>query len=176
MRRSKRMLEELDQDIRDHIERETQDNIERGMSPEVARYAALRKFGNVTRVKEETREVWCVVWLDHLLEDVGFGLRMLRKGPGFTAVAALALALGIGATTAVFSLGKRGLPPLANSGSDSGSCCAIRWTTRNSAAADCYGRKAVIPVRECLADKWSCTAVTGVLNRLRASLNLGEFE
>jgi hypothetical protein len=57
MNRRKRMLNDLGQDIRDHIEVETQENITRGMSPEEARYAALRKFGNVTRVKEETREV-----------------------------------------------------------------------------------------------------------------------
>jgi hypothetical protein len=55
------MLEDLDQDIRDHIERETEDNIERGMSPEEARYAAMRKFGNVMRVKEDTRAVWTIV-------------------------------------------------------------------------------------------------------------------
>jgi putative ABC transport system permease protein len=64
MRRGKRMMEDLDQDIRDHIERETQDNIARGMAPEEARYAAVRKFGNVTRVKEETREVWRFVRLE----------------------------------------------------------------------------------------------------------------
>src|SRR5258708_27733571 len=104
MNRRKRMREDLDQDICEHIERETQDNIERGMAAEEARYAAVRKFGNVMRVKEETREVWGFVWLEQLLQDIQFGLRMLRKSPGFAAVGLLSFALGIGADTAIFCL------------------------------------------------------------------------
>jgi hypothetical protein len=60
--RGKRLLNDLDQEIREHIELATQENIERGMSPEEAHYAALRKFGNVTRVKEDAREVWSIIW------------------------------------------------------------------------------------------------------------------
>jgi predicted permease len=104
MRRGKRMLEDLDQDILDHIARETQDNMERGMSPEEARYAAMRKFGNVTRVKEETREVWSFVWLEQLLQDVRFTLRALRKNPGFALTAVVILALGIAANVIVFGV------------------------------------------------------------------------
>jgi len=104
MSRRKHMLEHLDEDIRDHIEIETLDNIDRGMSPQEARYAALRKFGNVTHIKEQTREVWSIVWLEQLLQDIRFGIRMLWRTPGITIAAVLAIALGIGVNVGVFSV------------------------------------------------------------------------
>jgi putative ABC transport system permease protein len=104
MTRRKRMLADLEQDIRDHLEIETQDNIDRGMSLEEARSAAMRKFGNVTRVKEKTWEVWSLVWLEQFLQDVRYGVRTLLRSPGLTVAAILAIGLGIGINVGIFSV------------------------------------------------------------------------
>src|SRR5919108_5067809 len=106
----KRKLDmEMDEEMRSHVEMQVQENIQAGMNPEEARYRALRQFGWVESIKETCRERRGVSWIEHLIQDLRYGLRMLRRNPGFTAVAVLTLALGIGGTTAVFSVADKAI-------------------------------------------------------------------
>ena len=107
MTRRRRALDGLDRDIRDHIERETQDNLDRGMAPDDARRRALLKLGNVALAKEDTRAVWGWRWLDQVVQDGRFAVRVLRRRPMYALLSALTLALGVGGTASVYGVVRR---------------------------------------------------------------------
>jgi hypothetical protein len=111
--------QELDEELQDHIERQTAENVRLGMAPPAARTAALHALGNIAYRKEEVRDTRGMRWIEDLLSDMRFAFRSLRRSRGFSIAVVLTLALGIGANTAMFTL-LRGtvLRPLPNRDGD----------------------------------------------------------
>src|SRR5688572_16554054 len=102
--RRDRLEDEMDKELRFHLDQQIEDNVKAGMSPREARYAALRSFGGVAQIKEQGRAMRGTRFIEGFWQDLRHGLRMLGRSPGLTVVAVVSLALGIGPHVAVFSL------------------------------------------------------------------------
>ena len=104
MMRADAVDNELDEEIREHLERLADEHVARGMTREAAREAARREFGPVTQIVEESRDARGIMWASNAWQDLKYGTRLMTRAPGFAAAAILTVALGIGATTAMFSV------------------------------------------------------------------------
>jgi predicted permease len=145
--RRRRLETELDKELRDHIERQIADHIAGGRSAEEARRRARVDFGGLEQIKELCRDARGTRWLGDLAQDVRYGARMFRRNPSFTAAAVLSLSLGIGASTAIFTLvDATMLKPLAVD--DPGSLVELLNNTGNNPPGNAFSYQALQHLRE----------------------------
>jgi macrolide transport system ATP-binding/permease protein len=132
--RKRQVEQELDDELQYHLQCQIDENLAAGFPLEEARYAALRALGAITQNKEECRTMRRVTWIEDLKKDLHYGARTLRKNPAFALVAVLALALGIGANTAMFSVAYGMLfRPLPFADADRVAVVCLNYLQRDSA-------------------------------------------
>ncbi len=162
---------EMSDEMRHHLDLQTAEHIAAGLSPSAARFAALRQFGHVEGIKETARDQRGLRWLGNIFQDLRYGARMLRKNPGFTTVTVLTLALGIGATAAIFTVvNSVVLQPLPYH--NSGELLALRETFKSQPPHRFIGASR-ITLREWLTQSTSFASIATATNWPRTITDQG---
>ena len=170
---ARRMDEELEEELRYHLDAETERNIAAGMSPHEAALAARRAFGNPTQLKEQVRDSWGRRWLERLAADTRYAWRSFRRAPGFAATVIATIALGLGLNTTAFTIfNAYVLRPLAVR--DAASLYQITWEDRRGAVRGFSWRdhQTLRADREALGESF---AYRGIFTRIDSAPAYGQL-
>jgi hypothetical protein len=166
-----RLERDLDEELQFHLAMQEERNLALGLTRDDARAAAQRRFGNVTFLKEDCRELWVFSWVETLWKDIHYAARILAKSPGFVAVVICSLALGIGANTAVFSAMNAVLLPATPY--EHPEALATIWSINKLDSSD---DEDVVPILVCnpyLEESFAWKKVTKTLKRSLSVMSFG---